>query len=174
MIRLVACQFAEHAPAILQLFNHSIQHSTALYEYQPRTLATIEQWFATKAAGRFPIIGAINEQGELAGFASYGAFRPQPAYKYTVEHSVYVRTDQQGRGVGKLLMHALIEAAERQDYHVMVGVIDASNTASIRLHTQLGFSQAGIISQSGFKFGKWLDAAFYQRILTTPTEPQEG
>ena len=107
------------------------------------------------------------------GVASYGSFRAWPAYKYSVEHSVYVHKDHRGKGIGIALMQRLIAAAIEQQYHVMVGGIDVSNAGSIALHEKLGFVHAGTIKQAGFKFGRWLDLAFYQLILPTPDVPTE-
>jgi phosphinothricin acetyltransferase len=131
-------------------------------------------WFQAKAANRFPVIGATDGGSELLGFASYDTFRQRPAYKYTVEHSVYVHRDHRRRGVGRALLEHLIAAARAQQYHVMIGGIDADNAGSIALHTQLGFSHAGTVKQAGFKFGRWLDLAFYQLVLDTPSMPVDG
>ena len=100
-------------------------------------------------------------------------FRVRPAYKYTVEHSVYVRPDKRGQGLGKVLLREIVKKAEEQNFHVMVGVIDASNSVSIKLHENEGFVLSGIMKETGYKFGKWLDAAFYQLILKTPANPVE-
>jgi phosphinothricin acetyltransferase len=108
------------------------------------------------------------------GFGSYGAFRAWPAYKYTVEHSIYIDYRFRGRGLGRQLLEAIVDAAISQDYHVMVGGIDAANAVSIRLHERLGFTHCGTVAQAGFKFGRWLDLAFYQKILATPTAPVDG
>ena len=97
-----------------------------------------------------------------------------PAYKYTVEHSIYVHHAHRGQGLGVLLLQELIKQAERQGIHVLVGGIDASNQASIAMHVKAGFIYAGTITQAGFKFGRWLDLAFYQLILPAPTEPVDG
>jgi phosphinothricin acetyltransferase len=131
----------------------------------------MQDWFAAKDAGGFPVVGAETEGGELIGFASYGTFRPWPAYKYTVEHSVYVHRDYRGLGVGFTLLTELIALARAQDRHVMIGGVDAANDASISLHRKLGFVHAGTIKQAGFKFGRWLDLAFYQLVLETPFQP---
>jgi len=131
-------------------------------------------WFEAKAKGRYPVIGIEDDAGTLMGFGSYGAFRAWPAYKYTVEHSIYVDTRFRGRGIGRRLLEAVVDAAVKQDYHVMVGGIDAANTVSIRLHERLGFRHCGTVAQAGFKFGRWLDLAFYQKILATPTAPVDG
>ncbi len=173
-MRLIDCTHDSHAAAILDILNDAIVTSTALYDYQPRTLASMRTWFDTKAAGGFPVIGAVDEAGTLLGFASYGTWRAFPAYKYSVEHSVYVHKDARGRGLALLLMRALIDAARAQGKHVLVGAIDATNDASIALHRQLGFEPAGTVRQAGFKFGRWLDVAFYQLILDTPLQPVDG
>jgi len=173
-MHIVTCTHERHARAIVDIFNEAILNSTALYDYTPRPLESMAGWFQQKAAASHPVIGVEDDDGTLLGFASYGQFRVRPAYKYTVEHSVYIHRDHRGRGLGLLLMRRLIEAATAQDYHVMVGGIDASNAASIRLHEQLGFSHSGTIQQAGFKFGRWLDLAFYQLILSTPRDPRDG
>lgn len=171
---LVDCTRERHAGAILDIFNDAILTSTALYEYQPRTAATMQAWFDVKRKGGFPVIGFEDEQGALMGFASYGAFRAFPAFKYSVEHSVYVHKDYRGRGLGEALMRALIHRARAQQYHVLVGAIDSSNQASCALHEKLGFTHAGTVRQAGFKFGRWLDVAFYQLLLDTPATPVDG
>jgi L-amino acid N-acyltransferase YncA len=173
-VKIVACDPEEHAQPILDIFNEAIVNSTALYDYKTRTLDDMNLWFATKKLKGYPVIGAVDDAGALLGFASYGQFRERPAYKYTIEHSVYVDTHARGQGVGRALLRALIGAAESHDYHVMVGGIDASNAVSIRLHESLGFTACGIVKQSGFKFGRWLDLAFYQLILRTPSAPVDG
>ena len=173
MPELIHCNYEQHAATILEIFNHAIAHSTALYEYQPRNLSFMQQWFDMKRAGNFPVIG-LEQDGKLLAFASYGSFRPHPAYKYSVEHSIYVHPEQRGKGLGKHLLQAIIQEAEEQNYHLLIGGIDAQNTASIALHTSLGFVHAGTIQQAGFKFGRWLALAFYQLILKTPTQPVDG
>ncbi len=173
-MKLIPCTHDDHAAPILDIFNDAIVHSTALYDYQPRTLANMRTWFDAKAAGDFPVIGAVNNEGALMGFASYGTWRAWPAYKYSVEHSVYVHKDHRGHGLGRVLMQALIDAARAQGKHVLVGAIDAANSTSIALHEKLGFTHAGTVRQAGFKFGRWLDVAFYQLILETPVHPVDG
>ena len=160
-------------PEIREIFNDAILHSTALYDYKLRTMDVMNSWYAEKQNGNYPVIGAFDQVGLLLGFASYGSFRSRPAYKYSVEHSVYVRSDQRGRGIGTLLLKEIIKIAEKQDYHILIGGIDASNLESIRLHEKEGFVFNGIIREAGFKFGRWLDLAFYQLILKTPLSPRE-
>lgn len=173
-MRLIQCSLSEHGGAILDILNAAIVSSTALYDYRPREPDSMSGWFEAKRAGGFPVWGAVDETGALQGFATYGSFRAWPAYKYTVEHSVYVALEQRGRGVGTALMQRLIQSASEQDLHTVIGGIDASNTDSVAFHQKLGFIHAGTIKQAGFKFERWLDLAFYQLILPTPREPRDG
>jgi phosphinothricin acetyltransferase len=160
-------------PEILDIFNEAILNSTALYDYKIRTKETMDAWYADKINHNYPVIGAFDENDNLLGFSTYGMFRVRPAYKYTVEHSVYVRSDKRGHGIGKVLLREIIKKAEEQNFHVMVGVIDASNTVSMKLHENEGFVLSGIMKKVGYKFGQWLDAAFYQLLLKTPENPTE-
>ena len=173
-MKLVDCQPNRHSVSILSIFNDAIANSTALYDYALRTPDSMASWFAAKAQKQYPIIGLESDAGELLGFATYGMFRERPAYKYTVEHSIYIDTRYRGRGHGRVLLEAIVAEAVKQDYHVMVGGIDASNAVSIRLHERLGFTHCGTVKQSGFKFGRWLDLALYQKILATPSSPVDG
>ncbi|OWW20139.1 GNAT family N-acetyltransferase [Noviherbaspirillum denitrificans] len=173
-MNLVHCSYERHAGAILEIFNDAILTSTALYDYKARTMENMVKWFEVKQAGGFPVIGFEDAVGTLLGFASYGSFRAFPAYKYTVEHSVYVHKDHRGRGLARKLMNELIDVARQRDVHAMVGAIDATNPASIALHEQLGFKLVGTLPQVGFKFGRWLDLAFYQLLLETPLKPVDG
>jgi L-amino acid N-acyltransferase YncA len=173
-VQIVTCTHEIHAGEILDILNEAIVHSTALYDYKPRSPENMVTWFKAKDTGRYPVIGAVDDHGRLLGFASYGTFRAWPAYKYSVEHSIYIHKDHRGKGLGLLLMQQLIEAARQQNYHVMIGGLDATNAGSIALHNKLGFVHAGTIRDAGFKFGRWLDLAFYQLILSTPVEPVDG
>lgn len=163
----------KHLPEIMDIFNEAIIHTTALYDYKPRTLDMVQSWFLHKHEGKYPVTGIFNQKDKLLGFATYGPFRERPAYKYTVEHSVYVRSDSRGKGLGTILLREILRNAEEQNYHVVIGGIDASNYASIKLHEKEGFSFCGLIRQSGYKFEKWLDLVFYQKILETPRNPVE-
>ena len=163
-----------HLPAILSIWNDAIIHSTAIYDYEPRTPDIVRQWFQQKQRAHRPVLGVQAGDGKLMAFATYGPFRPFPAYKYTVEHSVYVDKAYRGQGLGKSLMLAIIDAAQVQQFHVIVGAIDSANEDSIRLHRSLGFTSCGVIRQAAFKFGHWLDLEFYQLILRTPENPVEG
>lgn len=159
---------------MLAILNEVIVNSTAIYDYVPRTPAMMQSWFDAKETGNYPVVGLMADDGTLYGFGTYGAFRNWPAYKYTVEHSIYVEKSHRGRGLGAKLLPAIIEAALEQQYHVMIGGIDGSNAASIALHEKFGFTRCGEIRQAGYKFGRWLDLVFYQLILPAPARPTEG
>lgn len=150
--------------AILDIINHNIVHSTALYDYSIRSLEQQEAILESKLKSGFPVIVAENN-GEVVGFGMYSEFRFREAYKFTVEHSVYVNQNNQGLGIGKLLLTELIQLAKKQGLHTMIGVIDAENQKSIDFHHQLGFKTVGIIKESGFKFDRWLDSVFVQLML---------
>lgn len=173
LMRIIRCD-PSHAGEILAIFNDAILNSTALYDYKPRTPEMMTAWFEAKQKGNYPVIGVLSDPGRLMGFGSYGPFRAWPAYKYTVEHSIYVAQECRGRGVGKILLQEIIAGARAQNFHVLVGGIDSQNATSIRLHTRFGFEHAGRIREVGFKFGRWLDLDFYQLILETPKEPVDG
>ncbi len=173
-MHLVTCSEERHADAILAIFNDAIANSTALYDYVARPRSAMTSWFADKQASGHPVIGFEDAAGELLGFATYGMFRPRPANKYSMEHSVYVAPAHRGKGLGRLLLQAIIDEAARRDVHTLVGGIDLENTASIALHESMGFERAGVIRHAGFKFGRWLDLVFYQRLLDGPANPVDG
>jgi phosphinothricin acetyltransferase len=133
----------------------------------------MKSWFELKAKSNYPVIGIINEQDQLLGFGSYGTFRAWPAYKYTVEHSLYIHKNYRGQGLGKIILREIINNALRQNYHCLVAGIDSTNKASIKLHQTFGFEFCGKMKQVGYKFSKWLDLEFYQLIIETPLYPNE-
>ena len=158
----------EHLEAIRAIFNDAIVNSTALYDYEPRSVEVMEAWFAVKEEKKLPVIGVLDDDGTLMGFGSYGPFRPHAAYQHTVEHSIYVDSRFRGRGLGRQILQRLIEKAREQGYHMMIGVIDAENGTSIALHEKMGFAHCGHIKEAGYKFGRWLDLELMQLILTKP------
>ncbi len=172
-MHIIDCD-SSHSDSILAILNEAIVNSTALYDYVPRPRESMDNWFAAKRCGNYPVVGVVSDTGEILGFATYGTFRPWPAYKYTVEHSLYITPEFRGQGLGKLLLSTLIGRARDQDYHVLVGGIDSTNLASIALHNHLGFEHVASMKQVGFKFGRWLDLCFYQLLLETPAQPRDG
>jgi L-amino acid N-acyltransferase YncA len=159
-------------PETLTIYNDIIVNTTAVYTYVPQTLQMRRDWYESKLKDGYPVFIAESE-GRVVGFSSFGPFRAWPAYKYTVENSVYVAADQRGRGIGKLLMEPVISAAKEKQLHAIVSGIDASNTASIQLHRSFGFEIVAQFKQVGFKFGQWLDLTFMELILDTPVHPVE-
>ena len=170
---VISCT-GDHLPAIQGIYNEAIRTSTALYEYAPRTDDVMRQWFVDRQQAGIPVLGIEWEPGVLAGFATWGPFRPRAAYKYSVEHSVYVDERFRGEGIGRQLMQAIIAAARTSEIHMLVAGIDATNVASVALHSSLGFRCCGTVREAGYKFGRWLDLEFWQLILPTPTHPIEG
>jgi phosphinothricin acetyltransferase len=154
----------EDTQAILDIINYNILNSTALYDYNVRSYEQQKTILEDKINKGFPVIVAELD-GVVAGFGMYSEFRFREAYKYTVEHSVYVNNDFHGKGIGKILLQELIVLAKKQGLHTMIGVIDAENQSSITFHEKFGFTTAGIIKDSGFKFDRWLHSVFMQLIL---------
>jgi phosphinothricin acetyltransferase len=154
-------------PRILEITNQAILHTTAVWTLAPTTLPARRAWLEERTGRGFPVLVA-EQNGDVLGFASYGDFRPWEGYRHTVEHSVYVHPEAQGRGVGRALLTALLAHAEGRGFHVMVGGIEAGNTASVALHKWAGFEEAGVLREVGRKFGRWLDLLFMQKMLAGP------
>lgn len=151
-------------PQILAIYNDVILNTTAVYNYDPHTLEMRQEWFAQKQQLGHPVFVASAEN-KIVGFSTYGPFRAWQAYQFTVENSVYVKADCRGKGIAKLLMQPVIDAAKAAGKHTIVAGIDATNEASIYLHKQFGFEQVACFKEVGYKFGRWLDLAFMQLIL---------
>ncbi|MDD1510028.1 GNAT family N-acetyltransferase [Pseudomonas sp. CNPSo 3701] len=157
---------ADDLPALLAIYNDAVLNTTAIWNENPVDLANRKAWFEARGAQGYPILVAVDEAQQVLGYASFGDWRPFEGFCNTVEHSVYVRHDTRGRGLGPLLMQTLIERAREVGKHVMVAAIESGNVASVRLHERLGFSVTGQMPQVGCKFGRWLDLTFMQLILT--------
>ena len=156
-------------PGILLIYNEVVRTSSAVYTEQEATLDDRRAWLAARERQGFPVLVAEDPaDGSVLGYATFGDFRPWPGYRHTVEHSVYVRADARGRGLGRTLMEPLFKRAAAIGKHVMVAGIDAANPASIRLHERLGFERAGTLREVGAKFGRWLDLVFMQRFFGPP------
>ena len=154
----------EDTQAILDIINYNILHSTALYDYNIRTYEQQKAILDDKLAKKFPVIVA-EANGQVVGFGMYSEFRFREAYKFTVEHSVYVANDYHGKGIGNLLLAELITLAKAKKLHTMIAVIDAENQGSVSFHEKFGFKTVGIIKESGYKFNRWLHSVFMQLIL---------
>lgn len=154
----------EDTQAILDIINYNILHSTALYDYNIRTYEQQKAILDDKLAKNFPVIVA-EVDGQVVGFGMYSEFRFREAYKFTVEHSVYVANDYHGKGIGNVLLVELIALAKAQKLHTMIAVIDSENQGSVLFHEKFGFKTVGIIKESGYKFDRWLHSVFMQLIL---------
>jgi len=151
-------------PAILAIYNDVIVNTTAVYDYEPHTPAMRLAWFNVKKEQGFPVFVA-EENGKVLGLSSIGPFRAWAAYQFSVENSIYVAADARGKGIGKMLMPPIIDAARQLGMHTMLAGIDASNEASIQLHKDFGFEEVAHFKQVGWKFGRWLDLKFLQLII---------
>ncbi len=151
-------------PQILDIYNEIIANTTAIYYYEPHTLEMRRQWFDERKQQGFPVFVA-EEGGVILGMSSIGPFRVPTAYKYSVENTVHVAANARGRGVGKLLMPPIIDAAKRSGMHTIIAGIDATNEVSLHLHKSFGFVEVAHFKEVGFKFGRWLDLKFLQLIL---------
>ncbi|WP_055071404.1 GNAT family N-acetyltransferase [Clostridium massiliamazoniense] len=157
---------------ILEIYNDAIMNTTAIYTYKPETLEEKKQWYEKKKQGGYPLL-VFEEDNRVVGFATFGPFRAWPAYKYTIEHSIYVHKDYRNHGIATKLMKEIIKIANEREYATLVAGIDAANEGSIKMHEKMGFKYSGIVTKAGFKFGKWLDLAFYQLNLVGPKVPTE-
>jgi phosphinothricin acetyltransferase len=153
---------AADLPGIVAIYNEVIATSTAIYSYEPVTLADRQEWWRVRTAQGYPVLVAADSAAVL-GFATFGDFRAWPGYRFTVEHSVHVRADCRGQGVGTRLVKALLPRAAACNKHIMIAGVDAANAASIRFHERLGFTQVGHLREVGYKFDRWLDLVFLQR-----------
>ncbi len=149
---------------LVAIYNEVIANSTAVFTSTPVSMDERRRWWQARTAQGYPVLIVRDEHG-VAGFASFGDFRAWPGYRFTVEHTLHVRADARGRGIGTQLLHALMERARACGKHVMVAGVDADNAASIRLHQRLGFTQEGRLREVGYKFERWLDLVFLQRAL---------
>ncbi|MPM32610.1 L-methionine sulfoximine/L-methionine sulfone acetyltransferase [bioreactor metagenome] len=157
---------------ILEIYNDAILNTTAIYDYKVHNLDDRIQWYEKKEQEGYPLL-VFEEKGKAVAFATFGPFRAWPAYKYTIEHSVYVHKDYRNQGIATKLMQEIIKIANAKGYATLVAGIDAANEGSIKMHEKLGFEFSGVIKKAGYKFNKWLDLAFYQLDLNGPEEPSE-
>lgn len=151
-------------PAVLAIHNDAVLNTTAIWSVHPVDLANRRQVLSERRDKGYAFLIAV-EGDTLLGYATFGDFRPHDGYFKTVEHSIYVAKAFQRRGVARALMPPLIAAADRIGKHAMVGGIDAANAGSIALHEAFGFEKVGLLPQVGFKFGRYLDLLFMQKLL---------
>ena len=151
-------------PQILDIYNDIILHTTAVYYYEPHTLEMRKAWFEGRQREGFPVFVA-EEDGVVLGLSSIGPFRVPTAYQFSVENTVHVAATARGKGIGKLLMPPIIEAARQMKMHTIIAGIDATNEVSLHLHKSFGFEEGAHFNQVGYKFDRWLDLKFLQLML---------
>ena len=159
-------------PGILVIYNHAVEQTTAVFEYRAHTIEMRREWFRAKQAASLPVFVAFDGDRVL-GFATYGPFRAWPAYKYSIELSVYVDIAARRQGIGTALVRAVVADADTRGLRVVMAGITADNAISLRLHERLGFREVAHIPQVGYKFGQWLDLKFLQLVLSGPSQPTE-
>ena len=150
---------------LLAILNDAIEHTTSSWQDEPRTLDQQLGWFDAKRTEGWPVLVAVADDGSVAGWATFGSFRPWAGYRFTVEHSVYVHADHRRRGIASRLLMALIAEARQRGMHTMIGGASAENEGSIVLHEKLGFERVAILREVGTKFGRRLDLVFLQLLL---------
>lgn len=152
-------------PEIADIYRHAVLTGTASFEIEPPDPAEMGTRHAALVGGGYPYLVAARH-GRLAGYAYAGPYRARPAYRATVENSVYVAPDAQRAGIGRALLAALVDATAERGFRQMVAVIgDSGNLPSIRLHESAGFAHAGVLRAVGWKHGRWLDSVLMQRAV---------
>jgi len=152
-------------PAILEIYNWAVLHTTATADYDTQTLVQRNRWYQSRVSNGFPVFVAEDSAGNVIGWSSYGPYHTRYGYRFTVENSVYVSKDHLRKGAGKMLLDAVIEHARGNNVHAIIASIDSANEASIRLHAAAGFQQVGLMKELIYKFERWLDVAYLERLL---------
>jgi phosphinothricin acetyltransferase len=153
----------DDADATRAIYNLEVTESTVTFDLVPRTVEEQRAWLTARSGAHAVLV--VEDGGEVVGFASFSPYRDRPAYSTTVEDSVYVRRDQQGRGVGRLLLTELVTLATSHGFHTMMARIVGGHDASIALHRSMGFEVVGTEREVGRKFGRWLDVLVMQKLL---------
>jgi len=162
---MVRAACVDDVPRIAAIYGHHVLTGSASFELVAPDAAEMLRRFVEITGQGYPYLAAL-EAGRLVGYAYASAFRTRPAYRLTVENSVYLDPAEQRRGIGRLLLEALVAECTARGYRQMVAVIgDSANTASIALHTRCGFAHAGLLPATGWKFGRWVDSVLMQRAL---------
>ncbi|KAB3519248.1 GNAT family N-acetyltransferase [Corynebacterium sp. zg254] len=167
----------EDIPYITDIYNEAVENGTAIWDEVVVGVDNRTEWWRKRTGEGFPMFVVEDDDanspthGEVVGYATYGRFRPYQGYRYSVEHSIYIRSDQRGKGIAVPLMEKLIDRAREGGQHVMVAAIEASNKPSIGLHEKLGFEHVGHMKEVGIKFGEWLDLVLMQLKLNDDPAP---
>jgi L-amino acid N-acyltransferase len=152
-------------PEIQAIYNHAVLHTTAAYDEDVQPVRVRYDWFDDHQRRNMPIYAA-ESGGRIVGWSALGPFRPRPGYRFTAEDSIYIAEEWRGQGLGAALLQPLIDDAARLKLRTILAVIgDAANTGSIRLHEKFGFERVALLRSVGFKFGRWLDQVWLQRMV---------
>ncbi len=152
-------------PAILEIYNDAVLNTTASADYEPRSLESRYEWFDEHERDGYPIFVATNDAAEVIGWSSLSRYKERIGYQYSTENSIYVHPAWRGRGVGKLLMPPLIDAARAMGLHAILAGISGDNQASLKLHAQFGFEKVAHYKETIYKFGQWLDVIYMEKLL---------
>lgn len=152
-------------PSMLEIYGEAVMNTTATYDYEPRTLEYRVAWFEEAKRRQLPIFVATDQEQKVLGWSGLKQYSDRVGYRFTAENSIYVASDQRGRGLGRLLLPPILDAGKARGLHTILAAIDAENEASIQLHASFGFQRVGLFKQVGFKFGRWLDVLFMERLL---------
>jgi L-amino acid N-acyltransferase len=155
----------EDVPGILAIYNHAVLHTTATADLEPQPLAARKEWLAVRQRAGLAVLVAEDDTGAIAGWASLNPYHARPGYRFTVENSVYVAESSRGRGVGSLLLAPLVERAQAAGVHAILAGVDSTNEASLRLHARFGFEKVGQLRQVVWKFDRWLDVVYLERLF---------
>jgi L-amino acid N-acyltransferase YncA len=161
-------------PAIAAIYSHHVLHGTGTFETEPPSQADMSARRADVLGKNLPYL-VLEEAGKVLGFGYGNWFKPRPAYRFSVEDSIYLAPEAAGKGLGKLLLTELCAQLERRGIRKVMAVIgDSSNLGSVGVHRALGFSQIGVVQSCGWKFGRWLDIVLMEKTLgagdTTPPQ----
>lgn len=167
---------SDDVPEIAAIYSDTVLNGVASYEIEPPGVVEMARRMEAILGQAYPYLVAVDEADAILGYAYASSFRTRPAYRFLVEDSIYLAPQARGRGIGRLLLGAIIDACTERGFRQMVAVIGGASPASIALHRACGFTQSGTITGSGFKHGRWLDTVFMQRPLgeghgTLPVEP---
>lgn len=154
----------DDAGALADIYNHAVTSSTDVFDLVPRTLTEQQSWLTERSGAHAVLVAEVD--GQVIGFASLSPYQARPAYRTTVEDSVYVRHDRQGEGVGLALLERLIGLATDHGFHAVIARIAGGNDGSVALHKACGFEEVGLEQEVGRKFGRWLDVVVMERLLS--------
>lgn len=152
-------------PALTAIYNHAVRHTAATWDLEEETVETRRLWWQSHRQAGLPVIVVESPPSGVVGWGSLSPFNPKPGWRFTVENSLYVAPEFRGRGLGRLLLQALIDEARLLGLHSVIAAVDGGNEASLRLHRCFGFQEVGRLREAGWKFDQWHDAVYLQLLL---------